>query len=150
VNLFYPILADFSVEISEEAVKVEESGSKGDRFYDFVLHRFRGSEDKGTSVATCIFSAGKKINDKKTIEIKATYFVGVNDSEALSEGDRKHLLEELASSSAWSMFRSAFAQIASQTGLELPLLPNVPKLRWLDEKKGAKPKSKPDVEAKAE
>jgi len=144
LSLFYPVLAEFIVDINEDGVRArEDDENKSDRFYDVALQSTEGVH-KNFSVATCAFSAGKKIKETKVIEVKATYFVGMTKSEALSESDRRHMLEEMAASSAWSMFRSAFSHIASQTGLELPLLPNVPKVRWLEAKKGrkSKPKSK--------
>jgi hypothetical protein len=92
------------------------------------------------TVAICEFTAGQKINDKKTLEFNATYFVGFESGDGdMAEDARREFVEELVSANAWPMFRDLFIHMGSQTGEELPLLPNVPTLRWMNSEEEESP-----------
>jgi hypothetical protein len=67
------------------------------------------------------------------LEIQAIYYVAFRyDGGNISEKDKRHVLKELAASAAWPLFRDLFIHVGSQSGEELPLLPNLPKLEWLE------------------
>lgn len=131
VALFYPVLLDCQLGRSDPPEGVSEE--KPSRFYDSTVRPFGQSAKDRLSVAICEFSAGHGFKDVKTLEIQATYVIAVRHpgSPEISEADRMRLLDQMAKSSAWPLFRNLFIHIASQTTEELPLLPNVPKLRWL-------------------
>jgi hypothetical protein len=88
------------------------------------------------NVVVCEFSAGQKIKDTKILEIRATYFVAFGGKTIMQVEEKKKLIEQIAGASAWPLFRDLFIHIGSQSGEELPLLPNVPKLRWLELENG--------------
>jgi hypothetical protein len=138
IRLFHPVLIVCGLDRSTPPG--DAAGEKPERFYDSAVRLVEPSRASKVSVAACIFSAGQKIKDFKTLTIDATYFVAFKCDEELAEGDKKRLLEQLARSSAWQLFRDLFIHMGSQTGEELPLLPNSPKLRWL----------KPQEEAEAQ
>ncbi len=130
LDLYYPVLIDCNLDWSPEG----PPGDTAERFYDSAIRISEKAWKEEVTVAVCSFSAGKKVKENKIVEIRAAYAIAVSctgDRNSLSRADRKKLLEEAAGVSAWPLFRSLFAQIASQTNLELPLLPNAPKLRWL-------------------
>lgn len=129
-RLFPPILSDASFSRNTPPDDVEKD-VQGERFYDATLYQYG---DSGVvQIAICDFMAGQKIKDVNILEVRATYFVGVHlDNYTATAAENKFALEELVSSSAWPMFRDLFSHIASQSGDELPLLPNAPTLRWID------------------
>jgi hypothetical protein len=133
IELFYPVL--ISCELSRNRAPETDKSEKPQRFYDATFELLsRGKEgERIIAGAACEFSAGTKANKVKLVEIEATYFVAfsVRVTE-MSEEEGKHLLKEMAETAAWVQFRALFAQIASQSGEELPLLPNLPKIRWLE------------------
>jgi hypothetical protein len=87
-------------------------------------------------------TGGLKIREVKTLEIEATYFVAFSCDGELGDDEKKHLLEQMAVSSAWQRFRDLFIHIGSQSAEELPLLPNRPKMRWLEpQEEGAEAQS---------
>jgi hypothetical protein len=143
VSLFYPILVDCNLERSDAPGGVGDL--EPERFYDSAIQPVVEQSDEKLSIAVCLFSAGQKLKNVKIVKIDATYFVAVHHEKghlALSSADRKNLLEQMASASAWPLFRALFVHMGSQTGMELPLLPNIPKLRWL------KPDQKAEVKRK--
>jgi hypothetical protein len=101
------------------------------RFYQCLVHPVEiGSEP--LTIAVCEFSAGQQVKDTRVLEIEATYFVGFRvDESQVSDVERRQILEQMAGAAAWPLFRDLFIHIGSQSGEELPLLPNVPKVRWL-------------------
>jgi len=136
LKLLYPILMECNLERWDDA---REDADKQERYYDSGLKPIVIDENetegkfKNFAAAACVFTAGLKERESKIVEITATYLIGVDstDREKLSESDAKSLLEQAALSSAWPLFRSLFIHLGSQSGLELPLLPNDPKIRWL-------------------
>jgi hypothetical protein len=133
LDLFYPILVDCDLDwsVTPESTDTETL----ERFYDSAIRLIDDSVKQKTTIAACQFSAGQKIKEKKVFEIQATYLIAVGHSDGgrdvLSKFDRKKLLEETATTSAWPLFRALFVHMGSQTNLDLPFLPNIPKLRWL-------------------
>lgn len=130
LDLYYPILVDCNLDWSPESADDE----KPERFYDTAIRTIDDSVKDKITIASCEFSAGEKTRKTKSFEIRATYLIAVSHTgghDILSKSDRKKILEEAASTSAWPLFRALYANMASQTNLQLPLLPNIPKLRWL-------------------
>jgi hypothetical protein len=132
LDFYYPVLIDCDMEWSTMPDNLE--GEKPERFYDSGLRLTEDATREKITIAACLFSAGQKIKENKIFEFKASYLIAVSHAsgrDILHRAERKKLLEEMASTAAWPLFRSLFAHMASQTNLELPLLPNLPKLRWL-------------------
>ena len=137
VRLLYPLLIECDLERWEAPQGADDENPE--RYYDAGLKRLtrEGQKVEGQSknfaLAACLFTAGLKEKKTKTVEVSATYLVGVDceGDEDVPEADSKTLLEQMAKSSAWPLFRAVFIHLGSQSGLELPLLPNEPKLRWL-------------------
>ena len=132
LDFAYPVLMDCSLNWSSNPEN--PSDEKPERFYDCGL-RFAEDAMKETelSPALCFFSAGQKIKDEKIFEVRAIYVVAVKLSGkngATNKADIKKLLEEIAGTAAWPLFRTLFAQICSQATRDLPFLPALPKLRW--------------------
>jgi hypothetical protein len=129
--LYYPILLECRLERTE--VPTEQNSEKPERFYDSAI-RPVNQTDESLGIGLCEFSAGLRLNEIKTLEISAEYFVGVKGGRPFGASERKNMLEQSAKSSAWPLFRDLFIHMGSQTGAELPLLPNIPKIRWLKPK----------------
>jgi hypothetical protein len=129
LKLYYPVLVDLDFERRESPDDTEEI--EPERFYDSAVQVEETSD--GITVAVCSFTAGQKIKDTKVLEVNATYFIAIGDSQdiAISDADKNHLLEEATKCSAWQLFRSLFIHMGSQSGMEVPLLPNFPEIRWL-------------------
>jgi hypothetical protein len=129
IKLLYPVLG--SCMLDRNDAPEGEHEDKAERFYDSALQALEVSKDY--CFAACEFSAGKRIKETKIIEIRATYFIAfdLEQTVSVSDEDRRQMLWQMAESAAWPMFRDLFIHIGSQSGEELPLLPNVPKLRWL-------------------
>jgi hypothetical protein len=143
MDFYHPILLDCNLDWSpaESVDSRENQNTKPLRFYDTALRYIEASEKNISTIATCAFSAGQKIEDKKILEARCTYMIGVKHGgghSILSKADRKKLLEEIAATAAWPLFRALFAQMVAQTIVELPLLPNIPKLRWIKASETAK------------
>lgn len=129
LKLFYPVLGSCILDRNDSPEKVNEA--KPERFYDAAIHLIVRPVDS-LNVGVCEFSAGQKIKGKIILQIDATYFIAFDIGKTIiQDRDKKNLVEEMASTSAWPLFRDLFIHIGSQSGEELPLLPNVPKLRWL-------------------
>jgi hypothetical protein len=131
LSLYYPILVDCNLDWPVAPENTENE--KPERFYDAAI-RISDGASKEAFIAVCSFSAGQKLKETKIFEIRATYLVAVGHSDGfdvLKAPDRKKLLSEVIECSAWPLYRALFVHMGSQTNLELPLLPNVPKLRWL-------------------
>lgn len=145
IDLYYPILINCNLDWSPEEGTENE---KPARFYDSGIRIMDDLPKERTTIAICAFSAGQKIKDKISFEIRADYLIAVSHAlshDALSRPEKKKLLEESAAASAWPLFRALFAHLGSQTNLELPLLPNLPKLRWL--KPGEHPNAKKNAKS---
>ena len=128
-KLFYPVLAECGFERNNPPEDASED-DKTERFYDSTMEV--PEEQGGTvNVVICEFSAGQKIKETRILEIRATYFVGLECTDLGSEDEKRAALQQLVAASAWPMFRDLFIHIGSQSGEELPLLPNSPKLRWI-------------------
>lgn len=128
-KLYYPVLAECTFERNNPPEDVSEE-DKVERFYDSTLE-MPGEQSSAVKAVICQFSAGQKVKETKIIEIRATYFVGLACADLKSDSERKAALQQVAAASAWPMFRDLFIHIGSQSGEELPLLPNTPKLRWI-------------------
>ena len=124
LHLYYPVLV--SCELDRATVDVEaKSGDKEpERFYDCRVQPTSG--EGAVTLAVCEFAAGKKLKDDKLVEVKATYYVGFSAENKMTIEQEDAFLSELSRASAWPMFRDLFIHIGSQTGDELPLLPNIP------------------------
>lgn len=137
LNLYDPVLVDCHLDWSPQENDEGENSKKDDlqRFYDCVVQFVERAPKLKTTIASCVFTAGQKTKDKKNIfEVRSQYMIAVSHDggySALSQADRKKLLEEAATISAWPLFRSLFAHMVSQTVMDLPLLPSTPKVRWL-------------------
>jgi hypothetical protein len=129
LKLYYPVLFSCSLERKPEG----DGKRAAERFYDCALS-LQTDDDEDLNVAICEFSAGQKSKDVKIIEIKAVYLIAYSDDGLSNEqlAEKKSFLKELAEISAWPLFRDLFIHAGSQSGAELPLLPNVPKIRWVD------------------
>jgi hypothetical protein len=132
VHLLYPVLMGCDLQILDPPKK----GEKSERFYDAVLRPVPADEKnkapRNLAIAACEFVAGTRTKEAKIIEISATYLIAIDcDAEGdAPEVQTRALLVEFARASAWPMYRDLFIHMGSQTGLELPLLPNDAKLRW--------------------
>ena len=126
-ELFYPVLANCSLDRTPKPEGSEDADAE--RFYDAVIHPMDFSK-AGDDIAVCEFSAGQKVKDVRVLEISATYFVGFRLADSGTDAIKTALVEQVVSAAAWPMFRDLFIHIGSQSGEELPLLPNVPMLRW--------------------
>jgi hypothetical protein len=124
LRLYYPVLDHINVERNE--IPDDSDDEEPQRFYDVALQPITDELSKRLALALCIFTAGQKIKETKIFEVQAVYMIAVN-----AGPDAKAVLEQLSKSAAWPMFRSLFIHIGSQSGLEIPLLPNVPKRRWV-------------------
>jgi hypothetical protein len=149
LDFYYPVLVDCVLEWGATPESV--GGEKPERFYDSSLRLADDNMKKSKmSVAACFFSAGQKSKEKKIFEIRTMYLIAVKHSgeraAAINWADRTKLLEESAETAAWPLFRTLFAQMASQTNLDLPLLPNMPKLRWLQQEKRAAAESRKEAD----
>jgi hypothetical protein len=130
VKLLYPVLHTCTLHTNNEP---DDSGNaKPQRFYDATV-RAMEQPRKRLNMASCQFSAGQKVKDISILEIEANYYVAFRSTEnfEIADADKKALLEGIAASSAWPLFRDLYIHMASQSGEELPILPNIPKLRWL-------------------
>lgn len=128
VRLLYPVLASCTLNRNDPPEDARNEEVK--RFYESTIRAVELS--KNPNVAVCEFSAGQTLKDTTILEIQATYFVAFSHEDtSLPDTDKCKLLEEMAEAAAWPLFRDLFIHIGSQSGEELPLLPNVPKLRWL-------------------
>jgi hypothetical protein len=130
-KLYYPVLAECAFERNNPPEDVSDD-DKVERFYDSTLE-MPGDQTSAVKTVICEFSAGQKVKETKVIEIRATYFVGLSCADLKSDSERKAALQQVAAASAWPMFRDLFIHIGSQSGEELPLLPNIPKLRWISD-----------------
>jgi len=133
LHLFDPVLVDCHLDWSPQD---NESPKKEDleRFYDCAIQFVERSPKLKTTIASCAFTAGQRTKEKKHVfEVRSQYMVAVNHDggfDALSQPDRKKLLEAVARTSAWPLFRALFANMVSQTFVDLPLLSSIPNLRW--------------------
>jgi hypothetical protein len=128
-RLLYPVLASCGLNRNDRPEGTKDAEPR--RFYDCRIRPVE-SPDEPLSVAVCDFAAGQQIDDTRILEIEGTYFVGFEVGRAqLSAAERRQLIEQLSIAAAWPMFRDLFIHIGSQSGEELPLLPNIPKVRWL-------------------
>jgi hypothetical protein len=120
----------------ERKLLPEKAGEKAERFYDATLRLVELERDnKHPNLAACSFAAGQKVKNTKVVEIKASYLIAIRFPRARTKSSEvKNLLTELARSAAWPRFRNLFIQIGSQSAAELPLLPNIPQLRWVNSK----------------
>jgi hypothetical protein len=128
LRLYYPILSSCMMERSDFPQEETKNKKKKTRFYDAVIQII--DSNANIDMALCEFAAGQKLADKKIIEIKATYFVGISlDGAKLGVDDKNKLFIEMTQTSVWPMFRDLFIHIGSQASEELPLLPTVPRVR---------------------
>jgi hypothetical protein len=129
LSLFYPVLVSCTLE--RTATPEEAERDKIERFYESTISSVK--ESYPPYVAFCEFSAGQKFKDTKILEIQATYFLAFRcDDRTISETDKRHVLKELAQSAAWPLFRNLFIHVGTQSGEELPMLPNHANLEWRD------------------
>jgi hypothetical protein len=128
LSLFYPVLVSCTLERTSTP---EAEQDKIERFYESTISSAK--EPYPPYIAVCEFSAGQKFENKKILEIQATYFLAFRcDDRSVSETDKRHVLKELAQSAVWPLFRNLFIHVGSQCGVELPMLPNLPNLEWRD------------------
>jgi hypothetical protein len=127
LKFYYPVLG--GCELERNLPPDGAGDAKVERFYDSTIQMSDQTDD--ADLAVCQFSAGQKIKETRILEIRATYFVGLRFADANTEGEIKSAMQEFVAASAWPMFRDLFIHIGSQSGEELPLLPNAPKLRWI-------------------
>lgn len=129
LRLFYPVLGSCMLDRNDPPAKINDA--KPERFYDAAIRLIVRPADS-LNIGMCEFSAGQKVKDKIILQIDATYFIAFDIGKTIvQDSDKRNLAEEMASASAWPLFRDLFIHIGSQSGEELPLLPNIPKLRWL-------------------
>jgi hypothetical protein len=131
LDLYHPILIDCN--LVWEPIAPNNDGLKPIQFYDAVLRNVDIDDRDKTTFAFCELSAGQKIKDKKTFEVRCTYIVGVKHEEGnrvLLKADRKKLVEELTAVSAWELFKTVYSLMAVQTHVNFSQLPGIPKLRW--------------------
>ena len=101
----------------------------------------RGAGD--LHAALCHFSAGESIEaddtsdpddeDVPLFEINATYLIALQSDAAVPTPELRQRLADAAVSSAWPLFRTLFAQAATQATIDLPMLPLKPDLDWDDD-----------------
>ena len=133
VRLLYPVLMDCDLQRYDPP----NEGEEPERFYDAVLRPVLVPDtgpgtSKNFAIASCEFAAGTKTAEEKIVEVSATYLIAID---CMAEGnapvaETRALLAQLAAVSAWPLYRDLFIHLGSQSGLELPLLPNNPKFRW--------------------
>jgi hypothetical protein len=71
--------------------------------------------------------------DNAIFSLDATYMVAIRASEDVPENERRMHLLELASGSAWLLFRTLFAQVTAQGTMEVPSLPPTLELDWSED-----------------
>lgn len=74
--------------------------------------------------------------DEQFFEVNATYLISFSADTAVPEEERRSKLLETATSSAWPLFRTLFAQVTTQATMDLPALPLKPDLDWEDDVDG--------------
>ena len=132
-KLFYPVLAECAFERNKRPDGASEE-DKAERFYDSTVELPDEPVGK-VDVAVCEFVAGQQVKETNILEVRATYFVGIECTGLKSVEEKRAILQEFVAASAWPMFRDLFIHIGSQSSEELPLLPNAPRLRWIGKEK---------------
>ena len=126
-QLLYPVL--LSCEFARD-VTDEEDEKEPTRFYDATI-KPAGITD-GLNVGLCKFSAGEKVGDFETLRLEASYYVAFRASGTQpTDAAFRELMAQVASISAWQLFRTLYSQVVSQANEELPALPAEPDFMWL-------------------
>jgi len=142
LRFFYPVLMECDLERWDTPESLE---SEAERYYDFGIRPISADDipehghSENFTAAACVFAAGlrEKEKENKMVQISATYLIAVDmqNDQGFLKANSKTMLEEMAKASAWPLFRDLFIHIGSQSGMELPLLPNNPNIRWLKPQK---------------
>jgi hypothetical protein len=126
-QLLYPVL--LSCELTRD-VTDEEDEKEPTRFYDATIKP--ASITDGLNVGLCSFSAGEKVGDFETLRLEASYYVAFRAGGTQpTDSAFRELMAQVASISAWQLFRTLFSQVVSQANQELPALPEEPDFTWL-------------------
>jgi hypothetical protein len=128
LTMLYPVL--MSCAFDRSTPSEEAKSDQFEKFYESTIRKLKDAFPN-QYVAVCEFSAGQRHKDTKILDIQATYVFGFRyEDKDISDTNKRHVLKEIAESSVWPLFRNLFIHIGSQSGEELPLLPNLPTLAW--------------------
>ena len=122
------------MQLERHDIEQEEEEAETERFFGGTVKIAPDNTRENLRVALCEFSAGEKIKKSETadstsdepayFEVRASYVIAIRPNKVELDGDTlKRTFSDLAKTSAWSLFRSLFSQIASQGNTQHPHLP---------------------------
>ncbi|WP_441241352.1 hypothetical protein [Tardiphaga sp. 768_D3_N2_1] len=133
IQPLYPVLVDLQLLRAEREI---DDDVERENFINGRVNIYRDAHSD-VEIASCEFSAGERLkgtdeenksneDSSRIVELRATYAVGLRNSRGLSDNQIERVFEDVATASAWQLFRSLFAQVVSQCTVELPQLPPHP------------------------
>lgn len=138
ISLLYPVLVDLAFDRSpqEDGEEPQERSGEQDRSHFYGASLVLLPPHNGLHAAMCEFRAGVQAatEDQDTqfdgVSVDASYLVAFRAPTEVEKSKQMRVLEDLARSSAWPLFRALFATITAQSTFDSRALPLIPDVAW--------------------